>query len=415
MDELIAWIILSRALSPGGTSFGKLIRAFGTAGEILSATDGEIARVISSGSEDYAHLVRRDVADAEKILAACREKRIGILPYTDEKYPEAFRRLTDPPAVLYTYGKLPDLNADFFVSAVGTRMASEYGMTNAFAICRDLARAGAVIVSGLAIGIDAASLAGGVSADAPTVGILGSGIDRLYPKENRTLAVAMLHKGGCLLSEYAPGTPAMPYHFPTRNRLISALSPATLLIEGGERSGSLITANLAKKQGRKVYALPGSVGSGNAAAPNMLLRDGAHILTSASDVLTDFADAYVAKVNPFVLRTSAPVNRDAVFATLGITGYHTKKSPARRQTKAPRVPPKETVIPPPAVPAPGTLARLTPVQRAVYDRLPAVGDVALDALVDGELTSKDILRALPVLEMLGLSELLPGERIRRRA
>jgi DNA processing protein len=205
----------------------------------------------------------------------------------DDDYPELLTQLRDPPELLYVKGDCDALHLPS-LAIVGSRNPTEGGARNAFEFARHLAKCGFCIVSGLAQGIDAAAHGGALKADAPTVAFLGHGIDSIYPASNRELADAIIRKGA-IVSEYPPGTPPMRQYFPQRNRLISGLSLGTLVVEAARRSGSLITARLSSEQGREVFALPGSIHNPLARGCHQLLRDGAKLVESADDIITELA------------------------------------------------------------------------------------------------------------------------------
>jgi len=219
--------------------------------------------------------------------ALVRARSTGLAPicWSDASYPLALHAIIDPPAVLWTRGLEAALCAPA-VAIVGARAASPYGLSVAGRLAADLAERGLVIVSGLARGVDSAAHRGALEANGRTIAVLGSGVDVIYPREHGDLArdIAEL---GVLVSELVPGTPPLPRFFPLRNRIISGLSRAVVVIEAGEKSGSLITARLALEQGREVLAVPGNVLSGRNRGAHGLLRDGAKIVESADDILEE--------------------------------------------------------------------------------------------------------------------------------
>jgi DNA processing protein len=226
---------------------------------------------------------------ASKIAPAIdRAARGGITPVTwrDPAYPPALAAIADPPALIWVRGSIPALVAAAAVAIVGSRAATPYALEVAGQLAGDLARRGVTIVSGLARGVDSAAHRGALNADGATVAVLGSGVDVMYPPEHATLAGA-IERRGAVISELAPGTPPNPAFFPQRNRIISGLSRAVVVIEANEKSGSLITARCALDQGRDVLAVPGNVLSGRNRGAHALLRDGAAIVESADDILEE--------------------------------------------------------------------------------------------------------------------------------
>jgi DNA processing protein len=222
--------------------------------------------------------------------ALARGNRAGLAPicWDCASYPVALRTIFDPPAVLWVRGSVDVLNlsAVAAVAIVGARAASSYGLAVAERLAADVAAAGLVVVSGMARGVDSAAHRGALSANGRTVAVLGSGVDVPYPPEHAALALEIA-RSGAVVSELVPGTPPLPEFFPLRNRIISGLSRAIVVIEAGERSGSLITARTALEQGREVLAVPGNVLSGRNRGTHGLLRDGAKIVESADDILEE--------------------------------------------------------------------------------------------------------------------------------
>jgi DNA processing protein len=210
---------------------------------------------------------------------------ISLVPWSDQAYPAALTAIADPPPVLWIRGRAEALGRQA-VSIVGSRAGSPYALSVAERLALDLAAAGLVVVSGLARGVDSAAHRGALSGGGTTVAILGSGVDVLYPREHAELA-RDIEQDGAVVSELVPGTPPQAQFFPRRNRIISGLSRAVVVIEAGEKSGSLITARCALEQGRDVLAVPGNVLSGRNRGAHALLRDGARIVESAEDVLEE--------------------------------------------------------------------------------------------------------------------------------
>ncbi|MHB2026223.1 MAG: DNA-processing protein DprA [Elusimicrobiota bacterium] len=209
------------------------------------------------------------------------------------EYPDLLRSIPDPPAVLYGRGQWPDRTPA--LAFVGSRRPSAYGRRMAYSLAREAARAGFAVVSGLALGIDAEAHAAALEAGAKTWAVLGSGLDCVYPRENKALAENIIKSGGCLLSEFPEGTPPLAMNFPRRNRIVSGLCWGVVVIEGRDRSGSLITARLALSQGREVFAVPGPADSALSQAPHILMRAGARPVICLADILEDMPPAIQAR------------------------------------------------------------------------------------------------------------------------
>jgi DNA processing protein len=229
-----------------------------------------------------AQALRSRASEAARRAASCG---LAAVPWTAAAYPAALAAITDPPAVLWTRGALGALERPA-VAVVGSRAASPYALAVAERLAGDLASRGLAVVSGLARGVDSASHRGALAAGGVTIAVLGSGADIIYPSEHAALA-RQIEATGLIVSELVPGTPPLPGFFPLRNRIISGLSRAVVVIEAGEKSGSLITARLALDQGRDVLAVPGNILSGRNRGSHGLLRDGAKIVEDADDILEE--------------------------------------------------------------------------------------------------------------------------------
>lgn len=238
----------------------------------------------------------KDLNSAREILADCAHKGIGIITYRDAGYPSKLRNTYDPPLVLYVKGKLPEWETVPVIGIVGTRKASSYGMNTAKRFGRQIASCGALVVSGGASGIDTMAMEGALDAGWPVVGVLGCGVDVVYPASNKML-FARVAERGCLISEYPPKTRGIAWHFPQRNRIISGMSDGLLVVEAPEASGALITARRAMEQGRDVYAVPGNVDVETCAGSNALLQDRAVAALSGWDVVKDYEAIYPGKVS----------------------------------------------------------------------------------------------------------------------
>ncbi len=231
----------------------------------------------------------RDAARERAREEVVRAQRLGLrlVSLIDTGYPEPLRRSPDPPLVLYVRGHLEACCDQPLVAIVGSRAASARGKQIAFALGRDLARAGIGVVSGLARGIDTAAHEGALAGGGRTIAVQGRGLDAIYPAENAALAARLSETGGALLSEFAIGVGPRPGHFPRRNRILAGLVNAVVVVEAAEKSGALVTARLALDAGRDVLAVPGHPMDAWAAGTNALIRDGAGLVRSAADVLSE--------------------------------------------------------------------------------------------------------------------------------
>ena len=415
MQDLLYWIWLSLSCTPASKTFKKLLECFDSPLDIYNADQDEIASCISSRNSDYNSLINKSLDRAEQILDFCRTKNVGIITYADEKFPKSLRDIPTPPVLLYYRGNLPDFNRELFISVVGTRSLSAYGRKNAFSISRDLAKAGAVVVSGMALGIDGVALAGALSEEASTVAVIGSGIDVCYPKQHRTLAREIV-KRGCVLTEYPPATSPDGKNFPKRNRIISGLSSATLVIEGREQSGALITARHAAEQGKLVYALPGNVDNKNSEGTNLLIKNGARPVLSADDIVRDFLSESPPRLNPFKI---AEPDKSELFAALrayevvalapGDSVFTPPKQKKKKQAAVPVEPQAEV----PDANLENKLASFDKKTIQFYKKIPVGEECLIESLVDGDTGMRDVMRMLLKLEMSRFVTILPGEKVKR--
>jgi DNA processing protein len=270
------------------------------------------------------------------VLARAGAHQIAPIAWSDASYPVALTTIVDPPPVLWTRGDVAALSTPS-VAIVGARAASPYGLSVAEHLAADLAGSGVTVVSGLARGVDSAAHRGALAGRGLTVAVLGCGADVVYPPEHGALA-RDIERHGAIVSEFVPGTPPLPPFFPQRNRIISGLSRAVVVIEAGEKSGSLITARCALEQGRDVLAVPGNVLSGRNRGAHGLLRDGAKIVETADDILEELgmpasggtgsapdaqstADGQVAKPDPILacLTPGEPSDLDAIAERSGLS------------------------------------------------------------------------------------------------
>lgn len=267
-----------------GVSYGRreaALRAAGSALAILAEPGLYAAQLQEKGLA----LLRRALADEARLLGGLAKKKMALVLREDAQYPPLLRQIAHPPHLLYVYGET-DLTDRFPVAVVGTRRASAYGLTHTREIAAELAQTGVCVVSGLALGIDAAAHTGALDGGGRTVAVLGSALDKPYPQENDPLMQRILESGGSVVSEYAPGTPPSRYSFLQRNRIIAGMCLGTLVTEGPRRSGALNTATRTLENGREVFALPGNVDSPGAQLPNMLISEGARLVTGAADILS---------------------------------------------------------------------------------------------------------------------------------
>jgi DNA processing protein len=325
--EREAWAILASVHGLGPTTFELLLREHGTAAAVLAlATSAAGRRRIRDGpGRDRVRLPKAMVdavgvaaQDPEAVLARLAASDVAFVTVHDAGYPARLRRIEEPPPVLFIRGTLAALDREHAVAVVGTRRPTEAGRRIAARIADGLGSVGAVVVSGLAVGVDGAAHAAAVAAGRATVAVLGSGHDRLYPKAHRRLASAILETGGAIVSELAPEAGPTVGTFPRRNRLISGLADASVVVEAAPGSGALITARWALEQGRGCFVVPGSIDAPQSAGCLDLLRSypaEVRVVTGIAELLDDLA--LVEPDNPGRSTGEAGPSRAAVLALLG--------------------------------------------------------------------------------------------------
>lgn len=282
--SLVDRLLLTQVPGIGPLVLSKLLEEFGTPGEVLSASEVSL-RSISGVGPKLVTAIRHaaDHVDVSGIMAWCQANDVSIVPSNCEGYPQALLEISDAPPILFVRGQILPVD-ELSVAIVGTRHASVYGRQQAERLAYGLAKAGITVISGMARGIDTAAHQGALDAGGRTIAVFGCGLGHIYPPENEGLAKAIA-ADGALVSEYAPDASPRGGMFPQRNRIISGLSHATLVVEAPERSGSLITARTASEQGREIMALPGNVNSRNSQGTNLLIRDGARLIRNVEDIL----------------------------------------------------------------------------------------------------------------------------------
>jgi DNA processing protein len=283
-----AWASLHLLPGVSARTVFALLKSFGGPAEVLVASTASLTRVVPA--ETAAAIGRGpDRTALASTLAWLKEAGHALIAWDDAEYPRALLTISGPPPVLFFRGRSELLNREA-LAIVGSRNATPQGIETAEAFAETLSSAGLTIVSGLALGIDAAAHRGGLAGGGSSLGVVGTGIDRVYPAANRDLACRLADSGG-ILSEFPLGTPPLPANFPRRNRLISGLARGVLVVEATYASGSLITARFAAEQGREVFAIPGSIHSPFSKGSHRLIKDGAKLVETAQDVLEELGMA----------------------------------------------------------------------------------------------------------------------------
>lgn len=428
-DNLLYWIWLSEACGPKTQNIGYLCERFEDPFDVYRLDDDELSCL-----EDVHPIVRerlsdKSLASAYEILRYCRKQDVDIITYADPRYPSRLRMIEDPPVLLYCLGTFPDMNHRLCVGMVGTRRMSEYGKQTAYRIAYELASARAVVVSGMALGVDAVAASAVLEAGGSTVAVLGCGVATVYPKEHKRLMRAIV-KHGAVVTEYPPTAKPDRQHFPRRNRIISGLCQGTLVIEGDMSSGALITAKHAIAQGREVFALPGNVDEPNSEGPNDLIRNGTHVALSSDDILCfyDFLYHDALDFGALTAAKRAAMSPDDVLRRYGVAWRGEKgqkqaktspKPDGKPQAKEQAVVPQEPAQAEAQEPihpdkSEQLLASVDATTRRVFEQMPTDRAVTADQLAAQGIDIGDVITALTLLEIVGLVQTLPGSMYIRK-
>jgi DNA processing protein len=372
-DKAQYWLALTRVDGLGVRGAHKLVQQLGSPPSIYSSS---LRQLESCGLP--ARIARAIVAgyglkEAEHQIAAAVKAQCRILTYEDEAYPPLLKQISDPPLALYLRGDTDALSMHG-VAIVGTRRPTAYGSAVAERLARDLAERRLVVVSGLARGIDSASHRGALEAHGKTVAVLGSGVDVIYPRENRKLA-DLVSASGTVVSEFPMGTAPTPENFPIRNRIISGLTLGTIIVEAAEYSGSLITSRLALEQNREVFAVPGNITSPQSFGPNHLIKQGAKLVDQWKDVVEEFPASIRKQLLPHLPGAAEATGRSELLFE----------------------------------------GSLTPDQKMVFDALRVDQAAFIDSIYEAvSIPQAGVLAALLELEMNGLVRQLPGKNFIRK-
>ncbi len=377
-EEELHWLALTLIPGLGTRNAGKLIARFRSPQAIFRASRTELEGAGVSGA--VAQSIASGCSFEDAVVQQGKMMETGTVAVTlnDPRYPALLREIYDPPVVLFARGRVDLLQGTLF-GVVGTRRPTPYGLAATERLSGDLARAGLVIVSGMARGIDTAAHKSALSAQGDTVAVLGCGVDVIYPAENRNLAAELASKG-LILSEFAMGSTAFPQNFPIRNRIISGMGVGLLVVEGAQYSGSAITARLAIDQGREVFAVPGNITSKMSWGPNLLIKQGAKLVQDWNDVVVDLP--------PEVRRKLIDSGKNRLLAQGATDGSAT--SPGDQAS---------------------LLSSQGEISRRILEKLKPDASTHLDALVEDMegFTTSELIAALFELEMTGLVKQLPGK------
>jgi len=415
---LIHWIWLAHRPGVNDRIKSVLLEHFSDPEEIYYADSGAFDHIEGLTPETKESLRDKILTSAEETLRVCQREQIHLLTIRDAAYPVRLKNIADPPVLLYYKGTLPEFDGNPVIGVVGTRKASAYGLTTAKRMGYQIGRCGGMVVSGMAYGIDSMAMSGALTAGAVVVGVLGCGADIVYPPSNRPLFQDM-ESYGCILSEFAPGTPPIHYNFPKRNRIIAGLSCGVLVVEAPEKSGALITARQAADQGRDVFVVPGNIDVPTFVGSNRLLRDGAIAVSHGWDILSEYEALFPDKIRKDLGRNQLSVSTDELTQSVETSAE------VRKVAQKPRKPAKtkqqkqetEKMTIDKAASSPYSdvndiLPKLSADEQIIVSAIGRNERLVDDVIAETGLPVGKVLATLTLLEVKGVVRRLPGKRVR---
>lgn len=393
------WLWLQKALGEGA-NIEEAIDEFGGAKGIYDSNVLEWRMSASLTATQVNKLERTNLTDVDEIIYKCEQNNWQIIDYDDERYPKRLKEIINPPAVLYVDGKMPDIDSLITIGIVGTRKASEYAVKVTHIMSRGIAEAGALVVSGGALGVDTYAHRGALAAGGVTIAVLGCGLGTKYLSKNESLR-ALIKDKGALITEFEPFTPASKRTFPVRNRIISGLSLGVLVVEAGVKSGSLITAKYAIEQNRDVYAVPASVLSTDFSGTNRLIDDGAKVATKPIHLIEAYLYDYPT-ADKSKIRSIEELSRDETDNSANVQITDDKYSfDTIESGRANRLKREQKEL--------GLTGDNKLVFSCMDDSL-----IHIDVLIEKtKLTSQQVIASVIQLELLGLVESASGKRYKK--
>lgn len=403
------WIWLSMRPSVNEHLKMELLCHFGSPEAVYEATEKELRQIPQLTNEGIESLMEHSLIQAEEILSKCMENQIGLLTYEDEQYPECLKNIYDPPILLYYQGTLPDFDAAPAIGIVGTRKASAYGLTSAQRMGYQVGKCGAMVVSGLADGIDSAAMNGALLSGCTVVGVLGCGIDQVYPRSSRKL-YEDTRRYGCILSEYAPGEAPLRWHFPKRNRIISGLCCGVVVVEAPVGSGSLYTAKFAHEQNRDVFVIPGNVDIPSFVGSNRLLSDYGIAVACGWDVMQEYTGRFPDKIHRYT--GEAPEQTEKVNPVKKTSKSSEKKPPSKKKTAEKPLTVEKDIDKEPAAPYIDLSGvKLSSEETAIAYSIGTAQKLVDEVIAETGLSASRVMCLLTMMELKNLIKRHPGRRV----
>ena len=397
MDQRVYWIWLQEAIDVGNRLSNRLLARFRSPDKIYAA-DADAYKAMGLRTSQYRGLCDKSLQRAEWLLQKTLAMGCWVLTPDDRYFPEGLRNIDAIPPVLYGRGEMPNLELVPAVAMVGTRRCTKSGIDCAGFLAQGVAKGGAVVVSGGAVGIDAACHAGALQAGGITIAVQACGLDVNYPTQTETLRRQILQRGGAILTEYPFGVHAHKTHFRPRNRLISGMCVGTCVVEAPHRSGALITANHAREQGKDVFAVPGSIFSLHSAGCNRLIRQGAILVNDGADLLSEYESRFGQVLDMEAAKSVTFIPPKTESTVPSKSGSRSRSAPKTTQTE-PAVPVEKQPLP----------AGATEKAQALYARMTATPQAADDLAAALGWNTAAVLTALTELEIYGVVQSHPGK------
>lgn len=405
---LIHWIWLATRPELNDRQKLAVLDAFHDPEEVFYGDRNSYANVEGMTQAGAEALEDKDLTEAREILDACVQKGIQICTYHDGIYPARLKNIADPPVVLYYKGTLTGLDSSPVIGVVGTRKASAYGLTTAKRMGYQIARCGGILVSGLAEGNDGSAMTGALMGGGTVIGVLGCGVDVVYPAMHRSLYLDT-ERNGCLISEFPPKTPPYKWNFPKRNRIISGLSNGVLVVEAPHGSGSLITARQAADQGRDVFVVPGNIDVPTFQGSNALLRDGAIAVSSGWDVVGEYEAMYPDRVRRDIDRI--PFKSDGERTSSKVAQTPAQPSKSTRLDRKKEKKPIDNTKKKSYSDQQDVLNSLSEEEQKLLQPLRNGQTLVDDLIANSGMPAGKVLSMLTMLQIRGVVEMLPGKRV----
>ena len=413
MEEKIYAMWLSDALGPGNSAGKILIEKYGSFTEIHKLKETDYAQAgVKPGSSIMQRLMDKNTAKSEKDFGFCNYNYFDVIEYTAQSYPKRLKSIMNPPTVLYTRGRMIDIDDNVCIGIVGTRSYTDIGWNSVYRVAGGIAKSGAVVVTGLASGIDTAATRAALEGSGYAIGIIGGGIERIYPSENKELFETM-YRCGLVISELSPFSNITGTYFPIRNRIISGLCQGVLVGEGNIKSGAMITAKHAAEQGRHIFAIPGDINSEESSGVNKLIKEGAIPVFESSDVLEKYRYLYPHRIKNIKNADNLQASEVRSSKKVRLFSKTPQKTAGTKETKntvSGAYIPRENI---PQTPENQTKASekqirqlpdyLCETEKKVYSVLSDVTDKNTDTIsVEAGISTDKVLSALTTLEIEGL-------------